>query len=577
MALVLGVLALIALANLTERVAIEVAALAGLLILVAFGVVPEQRALSGFSDTAVWLVVGMMVVAAGVRKSGLIARLADLLTRLAHGSPRRLKAGLTVAGAATGALLESTAAMTALIPVVGTTVSRIRRAPQPFYVALALGAMAGGLMTLIGTSGNIVADAALVRLGQRPLGFFELLPLGLGFLAVALTYSLLARGDVAQAHAEHFFDVRHYVGEVRVTPGPLVGKTLAEASLFRDHGIDVVEVERDGERFTPAAGDQLQANDRLLVSAPATEHLRWSDLGGLEPVGADITAADAERLAARAAEVMLPPESSWVGRSPRDLRLRQRGVQLLGIWRQGSAVRERPASITLRTGDLLLVTTTPEILSRFTATGDVVPVDHYEAPRSSPRRVVMALLPLALFLALAIPGIANLGVAALAGAALALVTGVLTPEEAYAAVEWRIAILLGAVLPVAASVSTSGLARTVALFVARYAGSSPLLTILAIFVLAGLLTQVVSNIATAAVLTPVAVQVAHATRVPSHALVVTLLAALMVTPLTGAANKPALLVMSEGVGRRDYWTFGLIPSLAGTLVTVALVLAIWRP
>jgi di/tricarboxylate transporter len=109
------------------------------------------------------------------------------------------------------------------------------------------------------------------------------------------------------------------------------------------------------------------------------------------------------------------------------------------------------------------------------------------------------------------------------------------------------------------------------------AGSSALLTILAIFVLAGLLTQVVSNIATAAVLTPVAVQVAHATRVPSHALVVTLLAALMVTPLTGAANKPALLVMSQGVGRRDYWTFGLIPSLAGTLVTVALVLAIWRP
>lgn len=575
---VLGVLALIGVANLTERLAIEVAALLGLLILVALRVIPESQALTGFSNDAVWLVVGMMVVAAGIRKSGLMARLADLLTRGAQGSARRLKVGLTLAGALTGALLESTGAVTALIPVVATTVRRLRRPAQNFYVTLALGAMAGGLMTLIGTSGNIVANAALIRLGQRPLGFFELLPLGLGFLAVALVYAVAARPSPAANGPGRFLDVRQYVGEVHIpATSPLVSQQLADISLFRHYGVDVVEVERQGRRLAAGPTTRLEADDRLLVSAPAAEHLRWSEMGGLEPVGQDLLAADTELLAQQAGEIMLPPGSPWLGRSPQDLHLRQQGVQLLAIWRQGAPVRGRLASTRFRAGDLLLVTGLPDTLGRLEATEVVVPIGDRQSLPAPARQAWKALAPLALFLFLAISGIANLGVAALAGAALALSSGVLTPQEAYAAVEWRVAILLGAVLPVAATVSTTGIAGRVAVFLAHGVGQNPPLTVIAIFLLGALMTQVVSNIATAALLTPVAVQVAHAAGMPVHALVVTLLAALMMTPVTGAANKPALLVMSQGLRQRDYWTWGLVPSLAGAAVTVLLVLAIWRP
>lgn len=570
-----AVLALIAFANLTERLAIEVAMLAGLLVLVAFHIIPVSQSLSGFSNEAVWLVVGMMIVAGGIRRSGLLNRLADVLTHLAGGSPRRLRAGLTAAGAVTGALLESTAAVTAMIPVVGRTVRRIREPAPGYYTILAFGAMAGGLMTLIGTSGNIVANASLIKLGQRALGFFELLPLGLAFLVVALLYAIFSKSP--HDGAGGFMDVRQYAGEVMVPDdSPLAEQALADVPLFRNYGISVLEIMRGDRRFEPKATDQLRAGDRLLVAAPASEHLRWGELG-VEPVQAEEARRDTDRLADRAAELILPPGSAWIGHTTVQLRLRQQGVEVLALWRQGSAVRGRLRDIRMRAGDLLLVTADPKAVDRLTQADVAVPVQDQELLDRPSRHPWHSLLPLVLFLVVGVSGIANLGVAALAGATLALVFGILSPHEAYQAVDWRVAILLGAVFPVAHAVSQVGLSHDVATLISQSVGSVPILTVVAIFVLGALLTQVLSNIATAALLTPVAVAVAQTSHLAVHALVVTLLAALMMTPVTGTANKPALLVMSQGLRHRDYLRGGLVPSVAGLLVTVILVMSLWHP
>ena len=573
--IVLGVLGLVALANLTERVAIEVAMLAGLLVLVAFHIIPVGSALSGFSNPAVWLVVGMMIVAGGIRRSGLLDRLADLLTLVARGKPRRLKAGLTAAGAVTGALLESTAAVTGMIPVVGRTVRRLREPAQRYYTALAFGSMAGGLMTLIGTSGNIVANATLKRLGLPQLGFFELFPLGFGFFVVAFVYALLSPS--AGERGAGFLDVLRYVGEVLVPDAStLSGRLLPDLPLFRHYGISVLEITRERRRFEPTAKDRLMAGDRLLVAAPASEHLRWSELG-LVPVHDEGAVRDAERLAARAAEIMLPPGSPWIGHTATGLRLRQQGIELLAIWRQGSPVRGRLPAVRLMAGDLLLVTAESTVFDRLAAAEVAVPIQDQEGLARPSGQPFRALLPLLLFLVVGVSGIANLGVAALAGATLALLLGVLTPHDAYQSVEWRVAILLGAVFPVATAVEHVGLSAALAGFVSHLAAGSAALAVLAMFALGALVTQIFSNIATAALLTPVAVAIAEADHLGIHALVVTLLAALMMTPVTGTANKPALLLMSQGLRHRDYLRRGLVPSLLGLGLTMVLVLTLWRP
>lgn len=580
MGYVIAGLLIIAATNLSERVAIEVAALGVLLLLVLAGVVPESRALSGFGNEAVWLVFGMMVVAEGIRQSGLVSRAADWLSHMAKGSSTRLRVGVTVMGAVAGGLLESTAAVTAMLPVASTTARRMQKPAASFYVALALGAMAGGLMTLIGTSGNIVASAALVRLGQPALGFFELLPLGVGFLVVAVLYVVVLGHRVGQADGQDgLMNLRSYVGEVSV-PGdsPLVGKRLQDITLFRHYGITVLEIFRDRGQLAPGPTDVIMPGDRLLLAAPAEEHLRWKDIGGLEPVMERTRRTDTDRFVGQAAEVMIPPGSPWLGRSPGRLHLRQQGVVLVALWRQGATVRRHLASTALRVGDLLLIRTDPQVLVRLEANQTVVRAQDQASALSHRAHPWKALAPLALFLALALTGVANLGVAALAGAALALISGVLSPEEAYAAVEWRVPILLGAVLPIASAVSSTGLATVLARDITGLAEGSAIVTVVLIYLAAALFTQVLSNIATAAVMTPIAVGISHLAGLPSHALVVTILAALMMTPLSGAANKPALLVMARGSFRhRDYLKFGLMPSVMGAVVTIVLVMKVWHP
>jgi di/tricarboxylate transporter len=256
-------------------------------------------------------------------------------------------------------------------------------------------------------------------------------------------------------------------------------------------------------------------------------------------------------------------------------------VLVLALWRSGEIVRRRVSITPLRAGDLLLVQADPVVLDHLERAQTVVRVISDEPVVVPSARPLRAVVPLALFLALAILGVANLGIDALAAATLTLVLGVLSPSDAYAAVEWRVPLLFGAVLPLAAAVSTSGLAADLSRLVVGLTAHSALATVIVVYLLAALLTQVLSNIAVAALLTPPVVAIGTALRFGVTAidgLVATMLAALMMTPMSGTANKPALLVMARGSFRHsDYLRMGLIPSVAGAVATVVVVMAVWRP
>lgn len=580
--LVLGIVVLGVL-NLSGRLPVEVAGLAVLVALVALGVIPTDRALLGFGNDSVWLVVGMMIVAEGIRRSGLMARVADLLARFAGNSASRLRLGVVLLGTISGGLLESTAAVVGTLPVVSTAARRLKLPPNGFYVVLALGAMAGGLTTLIGTSGNVVADAALIGLGRPGLGFFTLLPLGLTFFIIAAVYVLVMGRGLDKLGGDDPMNLKAYTGEVVVPESsPLVGQRLADARVFRRVGVTVLQVFRRGQRpFAPGPDDRLAAGDRLLVVAPAPEHVRWREIGGLVPGTAEEAASLTQSLEQGAAEVMIPPGSPWVGHTPVHLRLRQEGIYLLALWRPGEVARRRLVITTLRAGDLLLLQAEPAVLDRLQRSQTVVRAVSDEPVVVPSSRPVRALLPLALFLALAVSGSFNLGVDALAAAALMLILNVLSPSDAYAAVEWRVPILLGAVLPMAAAVSTTGVAADVSRIIVGLTAGHPIATVIAVYLLAALLTQVLSNIAVAALMTPPVVAVGtalHFTITGVDGLVATMLAALMMTPMSGTANKPALLVMARGSFRhRDYVRVGMIPSVAGAVAAVVVVMAVWHP
>jgi di/tricarboxylate transporter len=566
--------------NLAGLVPVEVAGLALLLVLVGVGVIPADGALSGFGSEAVWLVTGMMMVGETIRLSGLVGGAADALTAAVRGSRRRLTMGLTVLGAVTGALLESTAAVTALLPVATTTARRVHAAPGRAYASLALGGMAGGLLTLIGTSGNIVANALLRKLTGVSLGFFTLLPLGLGFLAIGLVYAAwTTRAARGEEGAGHLVDLRHYVGEVQVpADSPWVGQALADIRVFRERDITVLRIFRGRSAFDAGPAVRVRAGDRLLVGAPAEDHLRWQDVPGLEAVGERRVQEDRERLLRQARELMLPPGSPWVGRTAEDLRLRQQHVELVAIWRQGSTLSHRIANQRLSVGDMLLVLAPADRLAELERNQTVVTVTERDAMVWPAPGRLWALLPLGVFLGLVLAAGVGLGVAALTGAVLALIIGRYPPQQIYRSVEWRVPLFIGAMLPVAGAVARTGLAARMAAEVVTVAGPHLGWVVMLVYIMAAGLTQILSNIATAAVMTPVAVDIAARLGVHPTGMVVAVLAALMMTPLTGTANKPALLIMARGaLKHRDYLRWGLMPSLGGAVVAWVMVMALWWP
>ncbi|HVB09886.1 MAG TPA: SLC13 family permease, partial [Bacillota bacterium] len=538
------------------------------------GVLSVHQLLAGFGSEAVLLVGSMMAVAEGLRRVGATQRLARYLLRHAGGSERRARVVFTLTGAVLAALLETTAGTVSLLPMIARLGKDGPLRPQRLYLMGAIGAMAGGVVTLIGTSGNVVANGVLAGMGQPGFGFLELARLGGFAVAIALLYALTLAGRLLPRPSGVALDqaisaLRAYVAEVRVQPDSRwAGRTLREAALRAEEGVDVLAILRDGQRRAdPGPDEQVLAGDVLLVTGPAA-HV----------VG--LTALPDAAAVAPAAEGLIPPGSPWVGSTLANLRARAAGLRVLGIWRHGETLAGRLGNLRLSAGDVLLVRGDHEALLGLQTNGHIAwlnPVASAAEERrpGSARRLGIALAILAGFVAAAASGRVDLALASFAAAVAMVLGGTLEASGGYGAVQWKVLVLLAGVIPLGAAISATGLATTLArglLAIGHHWGPGAALAGLCIA--ATLLTQALSNVPAAAVMTPVAVRLALGSGLSVKAAVAAMLVAVLCTPLSGLASKPAILVREAGGYRSaDYLRIGLPFSIA--CVAAAVLLAPW--
>lgn len=536
-------------------------------------VLPINDLLAGFGSEAVVLVASLMAVAEGLRRIGWTSELGAWLAD--HAGPREGRTLPLVAAVAAciAAVMESTAAVVTLVPVMARIGSRSQLRPRRLYMVVALGTMAGGLLTLIGTSANLVANGVLTRLGLQPFHFLELMPIGLALVAVATLYvatvgrMLLPRptGVMLDQAVEA---LRAYAAEVRVESSfPWAGARLDEAHGLRSAGVDVLAITRGGQRIEdPPPQERLQAGDLLTVTGGATE------LAGLTPLG------DGE-VSAALAEGLLPPGSLWSGRTLADLGARGSGLRVLGIWRHGQTLAGSLARIRLQAGDVLLARARRPVLARLQSAGYVAWLQEVQTvgDRSAPWRRWTALAILAGFFAIGVSGSLDLAAAAFATAVALAICGSLPGHAIYDAIEWKVVLLLAGVIPLGEAVSASGLAdRMAGWLTAAVQPLGPWAAVPVLFLATGLLTQALSNVATAAVMTPVAVRLATVGRLEPKAAVAVVLIAVMCTPLTHLANKPTLLVQEPGGYRmRSYLRIGLPFAVLALAVAILVPPHLW--
>ncbi len=575
----LGVLAVALGVMASELLSPDVALVGALVALVAVGVVDMEAALEGFSNPALVTVGGLLVVAAGLRATGVLERSVDgILGR--SGPPGRALDRMTGATAVSSAFVSNTAVVAMGIPAVTAWARRRELSPSRLLIPLSYASILGGVCTVIGTSTNLVADGLLRAQGMAGLGFFETAILGLPCAVVGLAYLKWVAPRLLPDRSSDPADesrAREYLAELELTAASrLAGRTVQEAGLRNLPGLFLTRIDRDGETVAPVdPAERLHDGDHL-VFAGVTE--RIADLlrrQGLRPVAEDPRPDDPA--AVELHEAVVSPSSPLVGTSVRDAAFRSRyNAAVVAVHRHGEKIERRIGDIVLRPGDTLLLEAGAGFERAFRDAPDFYLVSRMEgtsAPRHErARRAVVVLLAV---VAAAATGLVSLPLAAVGGGLAVILAGCVTPGEARRAVDWSVLVAIGAALGLAGVLESSGAAAWLGGLMAaagRAAGPTGLLAV--VFLGTVLLTETVTNNAAVALAFPVAVSVAAAQGLDPRPflLVATVAASLSFSSPLGYQTN--LMVYGPGGYRfTDFVKVGLPLQL--TLGAVAVATARW--
>ncbi len=584
--LVLAILAASTVCFALEVTRPEVVAVGVMLALVGTGLLTPAEAFSGFGDPAVVTVVAMFVVGGGLVQTGVAGRLARGLLLLAGRDERRLVGLVVLATGLISTFINNIGATAIMVPAVLGVARRARLVASRLLIPVSFGSLLGGLITLVGTPPNIIVTSVLAQHGYAPFRLFDFTPTGLAFLlAGAAVMALTGRRllpelpDPARDDLADVWELGAYLSEVIVLRGSrLAGRTLAQSRLGAEFDLTVLGVYR-GAQLLEAAGDLLiEPGDRLLVEGSRDDLLRLKAAGGVELApGADPQSLPESLL--QMAEAVPAPGSRLLGHTLRELDFRRRyDLTVLGIRRSSHRQRTRLARVRLRLGDTLLVYGPTAAIRALAQDRDFLLLQPVKEPaRLRPGHAPQALAVLGLTVALAGLGIAPIAVSASLGALLMMVLGCVRPEDAREMVDWPVVVLLGALLPLGIAMQKTGAATTMAGVVLRAAGgSSPLAALAIVFGATALLTQAMSNAATAVVMAPVAIAVSSMLGISPHPLLMGVAVAASSAFLTPVSHQSNLLVYgAAGYRYLDFVRAGLPVTVSVMALALGLIPRLW--
>ncbi|MFZ6027840.1 MAG: SLC13 family permease [Chloroflexota bacterium] len=567
-----------------EWVPADVTALGVLLVLILSGLLPVEKAFAGFGSETVLLLLGLLIMTAALMRTGVVEMAGRVFLRVTHERPERLLVLTMLATSALSAFISNTAAAAFFLPVVLGLSRRTNFNVSRLLMPLAFAAILSSSITLISTSTNIVVSGLMRQGGLAPIGMFELtmvgLPIWLAGLLYMWTIGQRLIPDRTPPSDTDDFGLRPYLAELRIPDeSPLAGVTLAKSGLGRDLDLTVLSVIRGNDRYlVPPAETQLASGDVLLVEGSHDAILRVKDVGGID-IQADAKFADpdiqAEALGL--AEVVILPRSMFIGRTLSGLRARERyQIQVLAISRHTGTVYTRIAHTRLRMGDVLLVQGTREKIAALKAENAFDVLGVVDIRPFNRRRAWTSIGIFGLVLGLAAFNVIALPVAVLLGALLVFLARCITPEEAYRQVEWKVLILIGCMLALGAAMEHTGAAVFFSEQIIRVVGNwHPVWLLTAFFFLTVLLTQPMSNQAAAAVVVPVALQLAVQLGLNPRTFAIMIAVAASTSYLTPL--EPACL-MVYGPGRYrfvDFLKVGAPLTVLIYLLAVSLVPLIW--
>jgi di/tricarboxylate transporter len=496
----------------------DVVALGAVSILLISGILSPDDALSVFSNSAPITVGAMFVLSAALERTGVISFLGQFLSRSAKKTPVLAIVVLLLSVAVSSAFVNNTPIVVLMTPVVIGLSQTLKTAPSKLLIPLSFASIFGGMTTLIGTSTNILVDGVAQTHGMKPIGMFEITIMGSILGGAGLLYLLLigrwllpSRDTLASLLPKA--EDRHFVTDVLVPiDSPLIGKPLSEAGFTEDKGFRVIDVIRRDISLAWRMKDlPLEAGDRLVVRSKMGDMLGLREAGDVKFGTRDAHAI--EPIAARETvivEGVVGPRSRSSGRHIGDLNLmRLYGAFILAVHRQGENITGNFDQLRLRVGDTLLLEGPPESIRDLFENQELINLTEPDARPLRRNKAPIAIGAIAGVMVLATLGVLPIAALAIIAATLVVALGCVKPEEAYQSIQWNILMLIFGMLALGIAMEKTGAAAlVVGLLAQAVAGLGPVAVLSAVYLATSILTEMMSNNATAILMTPIAIGLA---------------------------------------------------------------------
>ena len=577
--IVLGLLVVTIVLFAFEVFSVDVITLGMLLVLVGIRILSPAEAFSGFSQEIIVMLASIFVIGGALQETGVLDAVIGKLTRPAGASEVRILFVILVSCSGLSAFMNNTTVTAMFIGPVLTLARQQGLASSRMLLPMAYASIFGGTCTLVGTSTNLAVSGFIAREQMKPLGLFEITPIGLVITVTGIAYLMLVGRRLLPNIPEQAkdFPTRDYMSEIVVLPqSSLVGQRALQSDLAKN-GFRILRAIRNNQGVPIDPEFRLEAGDVLVVAATVERLVQVRAAEGIQirarsaQGGQEFKEADM-----KIAEVLVTSQSDLLDRSLDSIQQEEYGLKILAIHRRGHAWVENIGTMRLRVGDLLLVQTHKDVLEGLQRQRELAILGQFTPPALKRRK---GLLVVVFFLAALVIGgfqLLPLSFCFLAAALMVILFRCLTIEQAYEFIDWRLLILIGGMTAFGVAIEQTGAAQLLARGIDNLLSPFGVMGILTgYFVLTILLTQPMSNAAAALVVLPVALQSARDLGVNERTFAIAIMLAASVSFI--APFEPScILVYGPGKYRfMDFLKTGVLLTVILAIIVLALIPVLW--
>lgn len=563
----------------------EVTAFAAVGMLLLLGIISTDDLLGAMGNSAPLTIAAMFIISASLVRTGALEAFADQVTGMAKRAPIAAAAMLLAAVAAMSAFTNNTPLVMIMIPIGITLAKQLGEKSSKILMPISFAAILGGTCTLIGTSTNILVDGVAQKQGLPAFTIFEIAPVGIivaivGVAYLALTRRFLPERDVMSAYLSANQNKRYAMSVYVTATSPYVGSKPEDVAIFKSGNRRFVDLIRNEVSIDPKTDDQaIRPGDIVILNCDEADVMTIRERGRLPLAAADddgtIPVSSHKSVIA---EVLLLPDARCIGYTLSQLEITKRyGVNPIALHRRGENLKERYERSPLRVGDTLLVEGSQADLRHLIEGEHLMNVSEPKSRGFKTQKAPIAIAVIILVIVAAAFDIMPITGLAVLGMAVVLVTRCIEPDEAFAAVDWRIIGLIVAMLAIGTALENAGLVEMLVSAATPLLSSfPPIVALAAIYLLSLLLTELVTNNAVAIVVTPIAIHLAIALGADPRPFVIAVMFAASASFLTPIGYQTNTLVYGAGGYQfLDFARYGLPLTVVVAITSITAIPLIW--